>query len=69
MSQGEAIISFLLILIVYFLYQIARQLTLITGRKMRLPQVHRTITQGIKKQFMKKRFTAPDADLPTKLPN
>jgi hypothetical protein len=37
MSQGETLIAILLGVIAYFLYQIVRQLTFITGRKMRSP--------------------------------
>ena len=37
MSQGEYLISILLGVIAYFLYQIVRQLTFITGRKMKSP--------------------------------
>jgi hypothetical protein len=37
MSQGESLIVIILGVIAYLLYQIARQLTFLTGRKMRSP--------------------------------
>jgi|GEM_PF-2323486 len=71
MSQGETLISLLLILVVYFLYQIAKQLTYVTGKRMRLPQFTRTMSHRLKKSFTSKtpRDNSSDTDLPTKLPN
>jgi hypothetical protein len=37
MTHGETLIGILLGVIAYFLYQIARQLSFLTGRKMRSP--------------------------------
>lgn len=36
MSQGETVISILLLVIIFFLYQIAKQLSYLTGRKIRI---------------------------------
>jgi len=71
MSQGETLISLLLILVVYFLYQIAKQLTYVTGKRMRLPQFTRTISHRLKKSFANKHVhkDSSEEDLPTKLPN
>lgn len=37
MTQGESLIAILLAVIAYLLYQIAKQLTFLTGKKMRSP--------------------------------
>lgn len=37
MTQGESLIAIILAVIAYLLYQIARQLTFLTGRKMKSP--------------------------------
>lgn len=37
MTQGESLIAMVLAVIAYFLFQIAKQLTFLTGRKMRFP--------------------------------
>jgi uncharacterized protein involved in outer membrane biogenesis len=36
MNEGESFISILLVIIIYFLYQIARQLSYITGKKIKI---------------------------------
>jgi hypothetical protein len=36
MSQGETIISLLLLVIIYFLYHIAKQLSYLTGKRLKI---------------------------------
>lgn len=38
MSQGEIVISVILIFLTYYLYQIARQLSFLTGKRLKMPK-------------------------------
>jgi hypothetical protein len=64
MTQGESVISILLIVIVYFLYQIIRQLSYITGKRLKISFFNWQINKFPRKQNLPKR-----KDLPEKLPN
>jgi hypothetical protein len=57
MSQGESLIVIILAIIAYFLYQIARQLTFLTGRKMRFP-----FNNIFPKQTFKPKHKAPEKE-------
>jgi hypothetical protein len=48
MSTGESLIILLLIIIAYFLYQIAKQLTYITGKRMKLSLFGKSYTAYFK---------------------
>jgi hypothetical protein len=70
MTTAETLIIFLLAMITWFLYQIARQLSYITGKRIKLSIFHRQV-QGISlKSKLKKKTEAKIDEGPIeKLPN
>lgn len=70
MSQGEVIIAFLLAVIAWLLYQIAKQLSYLTGRRIKLSIFNKELYNDMKRKFAadEKKKREKD-DLPTRLPN
>ena len=64
MTQGEFVISILLIIIAYFLYQITKQLSYITGKRLKISFFNWQINKFPRKQNLPKK-----KDPPEKLPN
>jgi len=63
MTQGETIIALLLLIIIYFLYHIARQLSYLTGKKIKISFMNWQTPQfKIPKKQTKK-------EIPKNLPN
>jgi len=63
MTQGESLISILLIIIIYLLYQIAKQLSYLTGKRLKISFFNWQIN---KIHFKQK---PPKKSPPEKLPN
>lgn len=56
MTTGETLILLVLVIIAYFLYHIAKQLSYLTGKRMKISlfSLHRHFLRQNKQQFVKK---------------
>lgn len=70
MTQGEVLIAFLLALIAWFLYQIARQLSYLTGRKVKFSLFNKELYNGVKRKFAQEKKKKSEREISlSKLPN
>lgn len=57
MSFGETIISALLLVIAYFLYHIAKQLSYLTGKRIKITLFNKELYNGLKRKFTEEKKT------------
>ena len=60
MTQGESFISILLIIIAYLLYQIAKQLSYLTGKRLKISFFNWQITKPVPKHKPSSQTTPPE---------
>jgi len=63
MNSGETLIIFLLGIIAYFLYHIAKQLSYLTGKRLKLPFSHWRGAKSFPKRRVKEK-SEPEPNLP-----